>query len=184
MPKPRKSDALAHAFVLGRITRLRLLKSLNDDYRNALQYAFLLLRYRDRSEGEIIQRLRRKGFTEETGKQIANYLKEKGFIDDAKFAESLKKVAIEQKHLGRKGVVHYLLSRGISREIVDGISGEDEEYLESARTFVGGKVKQLRELDTFTIRRRLWAALARKGYSPEIIGRVLRTYFDEEEICQ
>ena len=158
------------------------MKRLDDQYQKALQYAFLLLRYRDRSESEIIQRLQRKGFTEDIGRKVSSYLKEKGFIDDDRFAESLKKMAIEQKYLGRKGVVYYLLTRGISRDIVDRISGDDEEYLTAARTFVERKSHQMQGLDTFTIRRRLWAALARKGYTPEIIGRVLRAYFDEEEI--
>jgi regulatory protein len=159
-------------------------KSIDDNYQKALQYAFLLLRYRDRSEREIIERLQRKGFTEETGRRVAGYLKENRFIDDARFAEALKKTAVEQKHLGRKGVVYYLLSRGIPPEIVDGISGDDDEYLEVARSFVVSKLKKMNGLDKFTIKRRLWAALARKGYSSEIIGRVLRSYFDEEEICQ
>lgn len=160
------------------------MKSPDDNYQKALQYAFLLLRYRDRSEREIVQRLQRKGFTDEAGRKVAGYLKEKGFVDDARFAESLKKTAVEQKYLGRKGVVYYLLSRGIPREIVDGISGDDEQYLEAARTFVEKKVKQMHGLDPFAIKKRLWAALARKGYSPEIIGRVLRAYSDEDEIFQ
>ncbi len=160
------------------------MKPIEDNYRKALQYAFLLLRYRDRSEREIIQRLQRKGFTEENGRSVSSYLKEKGFVNDAKYAEALKRTAVEHKQLGKRGVVHYLLAKGIPPEIVDGISGEDDEYLEAARTFVEKKVKQIQGLDTFTAKRRLWGSLARKGYSPEIIGRVLRTYFDEEEIYE
>ena len=157
---------------------------IEDNYRKALQYAFLLLRYRDRSEREIIQRLQRKGFTEEDGRRVSSYLKEQGFVNDAKFAEALKRTAVEHKQLGRRGVVHYLLAKGIPPEIVEGISGDDEEYLEAAHTFVEKKVKQIPGLDPFAAKRRLWAALSRKGYSSEIIGRVLRAYFDEEEICE
>ena len=160
------------------------MKIIEDNYRKALQYAFLLLRYRDRSEKEIIQRLQKKGFTEQDGRRVSSYLKEKGFVNDAKFAEALKRTAIEHKQLGKRGVIHYLLAKGIPLEIVDGITGDDEEYLEAARTFVEKKVKQIPGLDTFAAKRRLWAALSRKGYSPEIIGRVLRTYFDEEEIYE
>lgn len=144
----------------------------------------MLLRYRDRSEREITQRLQRRGFTEDVGNQVSSYLKKKGFVDDARFAESLKRVAVEQKQLGRQGVVHYMLSRGISREIIDGLCGDDEEYLQNARDYVERKVKQMRALDDFETKRRLWAALARKGYSVEIIGRALRDHFDEDQCCE
>lgn len=157
------------------------MNSPGDDLQKALQYAFLLLRYRDRSEREIIQRLQRKGFDAETSNQACGYLKEKGFVDDARFAGYLKRTAVEQKHLGRKGVVYFLLSKGISREIIDGISGDEDEYLETARIYAGKKIKQLEGLDRVAVKKRLWAALARKGYSPEIISRALKEYFAAEE---
>jgi regulatory protein len=158
------------------------LKSPDDNYRKALQYAFLLLRYRDRSEREIIQRLQRKGFDDDTGRSVAGYLKEKGFVDDSRFAESLIKSAIEQKHLGRKGVAQLLHSKGIPREIIQGIPDDDDRYIGAARILVEKKIRQWNGLDETTREKRIWAALARKGYSTGIIGRVLRQYFSEEGI--
>ena len=157
------------------------MKSPDDNFHKALQYAFLLLRYRDRSEREIIARLNKKGFTEDAGIKAGNYLKEKGFINDARYAESLKRMAIEQKHLGRRGVVHYLLSKGIPDEIVEGISGDDEEYFDTAEKLVARKMRQLKGLDDSVIRRRLWGALLRKGYSSDIIKKVLRTHISDDE---
>lgn len=157
------------------------MKSPDDNFHKALQYAFLLLRYRDRSEREIIERLNKKGFTEEAGIKAANYLKDRGFINDARYAESLKRIAIEQKHLGRRGVVHYLLSKGISDEIVEGISGDDEEYFDTAEKLVARKMRQLKGLDDSVIKRRLWGALLRKGYSSDIIKKVLRTHISDDE---
>lgn len=157
------------------------MKTSGDNFQKALQYAFLLLRYRDRSEKEIVQRLGRKGFTEETGWKVAGYLKEKGFLDDARLAESLKRKAVEQRHLGKRGVVHYLLTKGIPAEIAHGVSGDEDDYIETAKGLVERKLKTLMGLDTQIVRRRLWGALARKGYSPDIIGRVLRAYFHDDE---
>ncbi len=115
------------------------------------------------------------------GRAAGNYLKEKGFINDARYAESLKRAAIEQKHFGRRGVVHYLLSKGIPDEIVEGISGDDEEYLDTAEKLVARKLKQLKGLDDAVIKRRLWGALLRKGYSSDIIKNVLRTHLSDDE---
>jgi len=146
-----------------------------------LQYAFLLLRYRDRSEREIYERLNKKGFAEESGHKVGSYLKEKGFINDTRYAESLKRIAIEQMYLGRRGVVHYLLAKGIPDEIVEGISGTDEEYLDTAGKLVEKKMRHLKGLDESVTRRRLWEALLRKGYSSGIIKKALSSHFRDDE---
>jgi regulatory protein len=157
------------------------LKSPDETFRKALQYAFLLLRYRDRSEREIFERLTKKGFTEEEGRKAGSYLKEKGFINDARYAESLKRIAVEQKHLGRRGIVHYLLLKGIPDEIVEGISGNDEDYLDAAEKLVKKKMRQLKGLDDSIIRKRLWGVLSRKGFSSDIIKKALRTHFSVDD---
>ncbi len=156
------------------------MKILDDDYNKALQYAFLLLRYRDRSEKELIQRLGRKGFSEENGAKVVSYLKGKGFVDDARFAESLKRTAVEQRQLGKRGLVNYLISRGIPGKIIEDLAGDDEDYLETAETLVERKMRQFSGLDEMTVKRRLWGVLARKGFSPDIIRRALKGRFQEE----
>ena len=153
---------------------------MEEEFHKALKYSFLLLRYRDRSEKELLQRLGRKSFSDETGRQVVGYLKEKGFIDDERLAGMLKRTAVDQKKLGKRGVVNYLMSRGIPAEIIDGVSGEDGDYTGAAESFVSRKMKQMRGLDEATVRRRLWGALARKGFSPDIIRKVMRPVIPEE----
>ncbi len=150
----------------------------SDNYGQALQYAFLLLRYRDRSEKEIVSRLQKKGFIEETGGKVRDYLKDKGFIDDLRLAESLKRNAVEQKHLGKAGVFRYLLLRGIPAGTAKDMAGADDDdvYAGSAAVLVERKLKQYAGLDEMTVKRRLWAALARKGYSPEVIRKALKKF--------
>ena len=157
------------------------MKSPDADFHRALQYAFMLLRYRDRSEKELFQRLQRKGFAEETSRNVGSYLREKDFINDARLAESLKRTAVEQKHLGKRGLVHYLGLKGIPAGIVEAISGDEEDYLESAAALVERKLKQMQGLDEMVIKRRLWGALARKGYSPATISRVLKRCLSDDE---
>jgi regulatory protein len=156
--------------------------SESDDFEKARQYAFLLLRYRDRSEKEIVQRLQKKGFIEEIACKVRDYLKEYGFIDDIKFAAMLKRAAVEQKNLGRVGVFRYLITKGISAELARNIAGEDSDYEVSAVVFAKRKLKQYAGLDDVTVKRRLWAALARKGYSPDVIKKALRSCCDAEEL--
>jgi regulatory protein len=152
-----------------------------DTFEEALQYAWLLLRYRDRSEKEMVQRLGRKGFSEDNAEAVADYLKLRGYLDDERFALSLKRNAVEQRSLGRAGVVQYLLAKGIPAIIAKEVSGDDGDYLESATDLVEKKMKLLKGLDDVTVKRRLWSALARKGYSPDVIKKATRHYYEFEE---
>jgi regulatory protein len=152
-------------------------------FEKARQYAFLLLRYRDRSEKEIEQRLQKKGFSGEIACRVRDYLKEYGFIDDAKFAAALKRTALEQKRLGRAGVLRYLLSKGIPAEMAKDVAAEDADYENSAAALVERKMKQYAALDDLTAKRRIWAALGRKGYSPDEIRSALKGFFTADNGC-
>jgi regulatory protein len=154
----------------------------SESFEKGRQYSFLLLRYRDRSEKEIEQRLLKKGFTVDIACKVRDYLREYGFIDDAKFALTLKRIAVEQKRLGKAGIFRYLVSKGIPAEMGRDLSGEDTDYEESAAIFIQRRMKQYEGLDEQTVKRRLWAALARKGYSPDVIKRALKKYYDAEEL--
>jgi regulatory protein len=158
------------------------LKDAEDSFDRARQYAFLLLKYRDRSEKEMLLRLARKGFGEESSAAVVEYLKLKGFIDDERFASSLKRTAVEQRSLGRQGVVQYLLTKGINSGLAKETAGEDADYIETAVGLVERKMRQLNGLDDETIKRRLWSALARKGYSLDVIKKAMKRYYEIEDI--
>ncbi|MFA5096766.1 MAG: regulatory protein RecX, partial [Candidatus Omnitrophota bacterium] len=57
-------------------------------FEKAREYAFLLLKFRLRSENELVQRLRRKKIPAETIKEVISFLEEKKFIDDNVFARA------------------------------------------------------------------------------------------------
>ncbi|OQX82209.1 MAG: hypothetical protein B6D56_00420 [Candidatus Omnitrophica bacterium 4484_70.1] len=88
------------------------------EFKKALNYTFLLLRYRERSCREIETRLKRKKFSSEVIKKVIDYLKENNFIDDKKFA--LKYV--EEKLLrgfGKKLISFQLKRLGIKPSIIE-----------------------------------------------------------------
>ncbi|MEK7712781.1 MAG: RecX family transcriptional regulator, partial [Nitrospirota bacterium] len=62
---------------------------LNVNKADAIRYAYRLLSYRDRSEKELTNKLKWKGFSEEIIQQTINHLSEKGFINDTALALSL-----------------------------------------------------------------------------------------------
>lgn len=150
------------------------LKEFKYTFEAALKHAFSLLNYRDRSEREMYGRLNRKGFPDEVTQEAISYLKERRFIDDKRFAELLKRDATERKYLGRDGVRNYLLSKGISTDIADELSGHEEDYLGSARIFVEKKLKSMKNYDEKIVKRRLRGLLLRRGFSYDTAYKVIK----------
>ena len=158
----------------------RKLRGLDDkddgiNVHKARQYALKLLSYRGRSEKELVERLRRKGFTEPLVSSTINYLKHAGLIDDRALAEFLKTKALTTKLLGQKGARRFLLDRGIPREIVDlELSHNENEDIENAKILVEKKLKTLRNCSSETAKRRLYNLLFRRGYSFDTIKKTLK----------
>lgn len=150
------------------------MKRADRSEQGALAYAFRLLAYRDRSEQELLDRLVRKGFDAAAAQRVADHLKSRGFIDDRRLAAHLRKLAMEQKHLGRRGAAAFLLKRGIPPGMVQETVGSDEDYLESAVALIGKMRRRTGEAPGGQSEmRRLWGLLSRRGFSAETIGRAL-----------
>jgi regulatory protein len=141
----------------------------------ARQYAFKLLSYSGRSEKELGERLRKKGFTEPVISSTINYLKRAGIIDDRALAEVLKRKALTTKLLGHNGVRRFLLEKGIPRDIVDlELSHNENEDIENAGILVRKKLKNLKDCSSETAKRRLYNILFRRGYSFDTINKILK----------
>ncbi len=141
-----------------------------------------LLSYRGRSEEEMGERLRKKGFTKKTASSTINYLKHIGLIDDMALAETIKKEAQTTKLLSQNGSRRFMINRGIPRAIVDMVVSHDEnEDIENARRLVDKKLKAYRNYSSDAVNRRLHNFLFRRGYSFETIMAVLKEKTLKEE---
>lgn len=144
----------------------------------ALRYAFKLLSYRARSEKELAERLRRKGFDDSEIWRVVDYLRSTGFLDDRKLASSLKRYAGESKHLSILGTRKLLVERGVPRDLIDeAVEGIDET--EIATRLVEKKIGVLKrhllpgERLTPDVIRKLYGSLARRGYPYDTIRKAL-----------
>lgn len=149
---------------------------------SALQYAYRLLSYRDRSEKEMADKLKTRGFDDKEISAAVENLKSYGFLDERKLAASLKRYALENKHLGIRGAKLFLMQRGINRDIIDDtISGTDET--ESAYRLIEKKLRSMRKTGakqnqeiTDIISAKLYGQLMRRGYSSDTIRKVMRQF--------
>jgi len=138
------------------------------------QYALKLLSYRGRSEKELEERLRKKGFPETVIFSTIQYLRHRGLIDDMSLAESLKREAMSIKLLGYHGARRFMLHRGIPQPIVDVVLNlYEKEDIENAQKLVDKKLSRLETYPSEKVRRRIYNLLLRKGYSYETIKKIM-----------
>jgi len=138
-------------------------------------YAFLLLKFRQRSESEIYQRLKRKKFDESLINDTVSFLKNKGFIDDKLFTKSWIESRVK-KPFGLRRIKQELKLKGINKEIIDKQVGEvKEDYPEEEIVLkvAQDRFNRLKTIDPDIARRRLYSYLLRRGFSPEIITDTL-----------
>ncbi len=141
----------------------------------ALNYTLNLLSYRQRSEKEIYNSLKRKGFEESYIENAMDYCRENGYLNDKTFAESFIRDKINLNKLGPQRIKYELMLKGISKDIIDEslIVDSDDQY-DAAMELALKKLNSYKNDDKNSIYRKLTGFLGRKGYSYDIISKVLK----------
>jgi regulatory protein len=139
----------------------------------ARNYAFLLLSYKARTTAELRQRLTRKGFSPEATQATLDRLAELKMVDDEGYARQFAQDRVSIGHKGRWRVRQELAKRGISREQVEAAMAQAPDETAAAREVAEKYRARNRRLEPAVLSRRLYAFLARRGFSPDTISRVL-----------
>jgi regulatory protein len=147
--------------------------ALEEQLHEARQYAFLLLSYKARATKELTQRLTRKGFSPDIIARVLQRLAELKMVDDAGFARRFAEDRISIGHKGKWRVRGELLKRGIDRQQIDAALEQAPDEVAAAREVAGKYVSRNRRLEPDVLKRRLYALLARRGFSPDTIRQVI-----------
>lgn len=139
--------------------------------KSARECALFLLEYRDRTEQEMRNKLTEREYLPEEIDEAIQFLKEYRYIDDAEYAKRYIRIYSARKstrqlrgELERRGVDHELIALALEEEPVD-----EEEQLRRLLQKKGYQPGQRTEPAAY---RKLMAALARKGYSYELIRKL------------
>jgi len=140
--------------------------------------ALRLLGRRWRSRRELEAALRRRGLPAAAIASAVGELRRQGWIDDARFARAWVQDRLALRPCGRRRLRAELLAKGIAPSLVDEVlstllpaAAEGDLALHQARA----RLARLKGLPTQTARRRLAGWLQRRGFSAEVVARVLRT---------
>lgn len=137
----------------------------------AKDYAFLLLKFRQRSKVELYSRLKRKKFDESVIKQALDSLEEKRFINDEEFARAWASSRL-QKNLGLRRIIEELKLKGVSGEIIASQIGrikKDYSERDVVLALAKERLDKLKGIEPQTAKRRVYNYLLRRGFSTEII---------------
>jgi len=150
---------------------------MSDSFSQALNLAYFFLKFRLRTEKEIVKYLERKknNFTPEIIEKVVTQLKEQGYVDDEKF---IKLFVTQRNKLKPKSA--FALSRelqqlGVDRDLIDAFFEQNPED-ETNLAFLALQKKQqtFSRLDPKTRFKKAISFLLRRGFSYEIAKK---TYF-------
>ncbi|OXM84744.1 regulatory protein RecX [Paenibacillus rigui] len=142
----------------------------------AYLYAVRLLGSRLRSEHELWNRLKQKGYDPVLATTTVERLKQEQYVNDAVFAEQLTKQRVRSQKKGRNWVKQELQFKGIDPiQISKAIQQIDEETeYRSAYELVYKKYRKEFIIDAKQAQRKAMGFLLRRGYSSSLVSKVVR----------
>jgi len=146
-----------------------------DPLERAREYAFLLLKFRLRSENELYLRLKDKKFAEDVIKKTIAFLRDKEFINDNVFTKTWISSRIKRK-LGLRRIREELRLKGVDRGLIDtAVLEVKKDYSENKiiRDIAEERLSKLNGIEPYQAKQKVYAYLLRRGFTPETVLDVL-----------
>lgn len=158
---------------------------LDNEIFQAKKSAFRYLGNRSHSTLELKLKLNKKGYLKKIIASVIKELEVKGYLDDHKFAESFVRNRVERRKEGIIKINSELRKRGINNEIISeviGNSSSDPIHFNNALELAEKKYLTLKNknLEYQKLKGRLFNFLKGKGYTPDIIFKVISSVMENE----
>ncbi len=156
----------------------------DEEYRRAWESALRLLIYRERSRKELKDRLAEKKYSSEAVSATIEKLERLDLLDDEKFARLWVNSRINFRPRSAWLIERELREKGIESETVRTILEEllpPEREREAAQQLAERRIRHYRDQPPETARRKLFAYLARRGFSPGLVREIANELIPEDE---
>jgi regulatory protein len=155
---------------------------VGDPEARARQICLRLLTAAPRTRAQLAQALRRGGVPADAAEAVLGRFTDVGLIDDAAFARAWVESRHYSRGLSRRSLSAELRRRGIDaeeiREAVDALDPEQE--VATARRLVEQKMAGTRGQPPEARARRAASLLARRGYPPGLVFRLIKEVLEQE----
>ena len=139
--------------------------------------ALKFLKVRDRSEQEILARLRKDNFTDETIQKTLGYLKSVRLVDDRQFTRKWIETRLG-KPFGLKRIAFELKEKGIDEQLIaEEFSRLKNDYSEekTVRQIIQEYCEKHKGMEKEIVKQKLTGYLANRGFHEEIIDEEIGT---------
>ena len=147
-------------------------------YRECMNVALKFLAYRPRSEHEVRDKLRLRGFQGSDIDKVIDKLKEQKYIDDAAFAEYWRENRTSFSPRSRRMLASELVRKGVKGADID-VAVSDIDEAENAYRAALPRARRLSLADREGFRERLGGYLRRRGFSYDVINNTLERIWRE-----
>ncbi|MCF7832510.1 MAG: recombination regulator RecX [Candidatus Marinimicrobia bacterium] len=137
--------------------------------------ALELLTLREHGSGELRTKLLQKGYDKALIPEVIDYLKEKNYLNDERFANLYSQELIQKKQLGPAKVREKLFQRGIASPLIQNIlSNYDREIqIENCRFHFEKKFKSNTSFETREETAKAVRFLQGKGFAWNVIREIM-----------
>lgn len=152
-------------------------KELEKKFTRAKKTVFRLYRFRPRSEKELTEYLKTKGFSNNTIIKSIQYFTKIGMLDDRLFAQGWINSQLK-KPFGIRRIRYELKEKGVADEILDEQFEKATRHYDEIEILTALAQKQIahyKNLDARTTQRRLFAYLTRRGFRNSSIQKIVFT---------
>jgi len=155
---------------------------VGDPEARARQICLRLLTIAPRTRAHLAQALHHRGVPDEAAENVLSRFTDVGLIDDAAFARAWVESRHHSRGLSRRSLSAELRRQGVeSHEIREAVETLDpEQEVATARRLVEQKLAGTRGQPPEVRVRRAAGTLARKGYPPGLIFRLIKEVLEHE----
>lgn len=141
----------------------------------ALQIALRYVERRARTEAELRKKLTDRQIPPQEIEAVLVKLKEYGYINDEKFIQDYQRARNDYKPMGVQRIKMELNLKGVPRDLVQTVSAEKEDEYTLALTAAQSRLRQYGNLTPEVFQRRMIGFLARRGFTYDVIQKVMKT---------
>ncbi|HYK41255.1 MAG TPA: regulatory protein RecX [Thermoanaerobaculia bacterium] len=143
--------------------------------------ALRLLTVRARGAADLARTLERRGFAKPAAESAVERLVREGWLDDLAAARSL--VRARGLRYGRARIAQELSALGFSKEVAaEALSGSGEAEQTALQKALKAAWKKSAGLPALARRRRVRAALVRRGFAAAAISAMMKRSHEEEDV--
>ena len=152
-------------------------KELSEEQK-AKSAALKFLSARPRSVSEMVKKLKSKKYAASVIETTVEFLKQRGFLDDEKFAKLFANSLVDSRPAGARKLRFDLKQKGVPESVIESTMAglKDYDEVRMARELVLKRFRLMTGVSEETKKRRVFGFLQRRGFSSDVIFKALKIH--------